>query len=99
MKHYLKDKFPLVAKKNDNHFSKFEVAGVEFGGSTIPVMAGPNMVESEELILNVAENVKKIGVNSIQQRRKPIHLLVKASLIILFNFTMITIDQGKRGVL
>lgn len=62
----LKDKFPLVAKKKDNHFSKFEVAGVEFGGSTIPVMAGPNMVESEELILNVAENVKKIGAHFLR---------------------------------
>ena len=43
----LKEKFPLCAKKNQNHYSKFEVAGVEFGGNTIPVMAGPNMVRSE----------------------------------------------------
>ena len=62
----LKDKFPLAAKKNDNHFSKFEVAGVEFGGSTIPVMAGPNMVESKELILDVAKNVKKIGAHFLR---------------------------------
>jgi len=62
----LKDKFPLCAKKNINHFSKFEVAGVEFGGKTIPVMAGPNMVESEELILDVAKNVKKIGAHFLR---------------------------------
>ena len=62
----LKDKFPLCAKKTNDHFSKFEVAGIEFGGSTIPVMAGPNMVESKELILDVAENVKKIGAHFLR---------------------------------
>lgn len=62
----IKDKFPLCAKKDNNHYSKFEVAGVEFGGETIPVMAGPNMVESEELILDVASNVKKIGAHFLR---------------------------------
>ena len=62
----LKEKFPLCAKKNKNHYSKFEVAGVEFGGNTIPVMAGPNMVESEELILDVASNVKKLGAHFLR---------------------------------
>ena len=55
----LKTKFPLVAKKNPNHVSKFEIQGVEFGGDLIPIFAGPNMVESKELIFNVAENIKK----------------------------------------
>ena len=58
----LKSKFPLVAKKNSKHVSKFEVKGIEFGDSLIPIFAGPNMVESRELIFNVAENVKKKGV-------------------------------------
>lgn len=62
----IKEKFPLCAKKNQNHYSKFEVAGVEFGGNTIPVMAGPNMVESKELILDVASNVKKIGAHFLR---------------------------------
>ena len=62
----IKEKFPLCAKKNQNHFSKFEVAGVEFGGDTIPVMAGPNMVESKELILDVASNIKKIGAHFLR---------------------------------
>ena len=62
----IKDKFPLCAKKNKNHYSKFDVAGVEFGGDTIPVMAGPNMVESKELILDVAANVKKIGAHFLR---------------------------------
>jgi len=55
----LKTKFPLVAKKYKGHKSKFKIAGVEFGGKTIPIFAGPNMVESKELILDVAKNIKK----------------------------------------
>jgi 3-deoxy-7-phosphoheptulonate synthase len=62
----IKEKFPLCAKKNQNHYSKFEVAGVEFGGSTIPIMAGPNMVESKELIMDVASNIKKIGAHFLR---------------------------------
>jgi len=62
----MRDKFPLCVKKNENHYSKFEVAGVEFGGNTIPIMAGPNMVESRELILDVASNIKKIGAHFLR---------------------------------
>ena len=57
----IKSKFPLVAKRNSNHFSKFKVQGIEFGGKKIPIFAGPNMVESEKLILDCAYNIKKIG--------------------------------------
>ena len=57
----MKEKFPLASKKNDKHFSKFEVSGVPFGDTLIPIMAGPNMVESEELIVETAINVKKSG--------------------------------------
>ena len=57
----IKSKFPLVAKKNPNHFSKFKIQGVEFGGKKIPIFAGPNMVESEKLILDCAINIKKSG--------------------------------------
>ena len=65
----LKSKFPLVAKKNPNHVSKFEIQGVEFGGDLIPIFAGPNMVESKELILNVAENIKKKRCTFFKRRR------------------------------
>ena len=61
-----KYKFPLVAKKNSTHFSKFEIAGVEFGGDLIPIFAGPNMVESRELIFDVAQNVKKSGAHFLR---------------------------------
>ena len=54
----MKEKFPL-ASKNSAHYSKFEVAGIPFGDSLIPIMAGPNMVESEELIVKTAINVRK----------------------------------------
>ena len=62
----IKEKFPLCAKKNQNHYSKFEVAGVEFGGNTIPIMAGPNMVESQDLILDVASKIKNIGAHFLR---------------------------------
>ena len=62
----MKEKFPLCVKKNENDFSKFEIAGVEFGGNQIPIMAGPNMVESRELIFDVASNIKKIGAHFLR---------------------------------
>ncbi len=62
----LKSKFPLVAKKNSKHVSKFEIAGVEFGGDLIPIFAGPNMVESRDLIFDTAQNVKKNGAHFLR---------------------------------
>ena len=56
----VKTKFPLVAKKNASHKSRFTIADVEFGGNLVPIFAGPNMVESEKLILDCAKNIKKI---------------------------------------
>ena len=62
----LESKFPLAAKKNESHKSKFLVSGVEFGGDLIPIFAGPNMVESKELILDVAINIKKSGAHFLR---------------------------------
>ena len=62
----IKTKFPLVAKKNKNHKSKFKISGVEFGSNLIPIFAGPNMVESEKLILNCAKNLKKLGAHFLR---------------------------------
>ena len=62
----LKEKFPLVAKKNKSHKSIFDVSGVEFGSNNIPVFAGPNMVESKELIMDIAKNVKNIGADFLR---------------------------------
>ena len=59
----LKTKFPLAAKKKKDHKSKFTIAGVEFGGDLIPIFAGPNMVESKDLIFDVAKNIKSIGAH------------------------------------
>ena len=62
----IKTKFPLVAKKNRNHKSKFKISGVEFGSKLIPIFAGPNMIESEKLILNCAKNLKKAGAHFLR---------------------------------
>ena len=62
----METKFPLVAKKNDSHKSIFTVSGVEFGGELVVVFAGPNMVESKELIEDVALNVKASGAHFLR---------------------------------
>ena len=62
----MKEKFPLASKKNNEHYSKFEVSDVPFGDSLIPIMAGPNMVESEDLIVETAINVKKAGAHFLR---------------------------------
>ncbi len=62
----LKDKFPLAAKKFTNHYSKFKVCGIEFGGKKIPVMAGPNMVENLSMIRKTATSVKKSGASFLR---------------------------------
>lgn len=62
----LAQKFPLAAKKNCQHRSKFHVSGIEFGGDLIPVFAGPNMVESRELIFEVAKHIKAAGAHFLR---------------------------------
>jgi 3-deoxy-7-phosphoheptulonate synthase len=62
----LRTKFPLAAKQSPKHRSRFEIAGVEFGGDTVPVFAGPNMVESRELIAEVATRVKHAGAHFLR---------------------------------
>jgi len=62
----LLSKFPLAAAKSVGHRSSFDVEGIIFGSDTIPVMAGPNMVESEQLILDVALNVSKYGASFLR---------------------------------
>ncbi len=62
----IKNKIPLVAKKNKKHFSKINIAGVTFGGKKIPIFAGPNTVENKKLIFDIAKNVKKIGASFLR---------------------------------
>jgi 3-deoxy-7-phosphoheptulonate synthase len=62
----LKTKFPLAAKKSSEHKSRFEIAGVEFGGDKVPVFAGPNMVESKDLIAETAAAVKEAGAHFLR---------------------------------
>lgn len=57
----IKSKFPLAAKRNKDHFSVIKVKDVEIGGDKIPMMAGPNTVENEEMALKIAENISKLG--------------------------------------
>lgn len=59
-------KLPLAAKKSPSHDSTVTVAGVTIGGGSAVIMAGPNMVESREMILRVAERVKDLGANFLR---------------------------------
>jgi 3-deoxy-7-phosphoheptulonate synthase len=56
-------KFPLVTNYPNN---AFEVSGVKFNTKKIPVMAGPNMVESEDLIVKTALAVKSAGASFLR---------------------------------
>ena len=57
----LKTKIPLV----HNYKPKIStICGVKFGGKKIPVMAGPNMVESEELIVKLQKQLKDVDIIS-----------------------------------
>ena len=62
----MKEKFPLTAKKDKLHNSTFEISGTSFGSKLIPVMAGPNMVENENLIVETAIQVKKAGAHFLR---------------------------------
>ncbi len=62
----MKEKFPLTAKTDKSHTSLFEIAGISFGSKLIPVMAGPNMVENENLIVETAIQVKKAGAHFLR---------------------------------
>ena len=62
----LETKFPLAAKKSADHKSVFDISGVTFGLNKIPIFAGPNMVESPELILEIARSVKKSGASFLR---------------------------------
>ena len=55
----LRNKFPLSIKKSINHKTRFKVNQIEFGGKLIPIMAGPNTVESKNFIIKLAVFVCK----------------------------------------
>ena len=62
----LESKFPLVAKRNAEHKSVFDIAGVRFGGDLIPLIAGLNLVENRELIVEIARSVKTSGAHFLR---------------------------------
>ena len=43
----------------------FEINRIEFGGETLPIIAGPCVIESRDHILYMAEEIKKITDNNI----------------------------------
>ena len=61
----IKSKFPLVAKKFPGHKSKFEIPMLNLVVKKSQYLR-PNMIESHELIINIAENIKKAGADFIR---------------------------------
>jgi 3-deoxy-7-phosphoheptulonate synthase len=59
----LKTKFPLAAKKNSKHKTIVKINDFEIGGKDMPIFAGPNMVESFELMEKTAKFLKKHKLN------------------------------------
>jgi 3-deoxy-7-phosphoheptulonate synthase len=60
-------KFPLVARSASQSNSVVEISDqVSFGGKNIPLIVGPNLVESENLIFQVAEAAIKAGANMLR---------------------------------
>ena len=63
----VREKFPLASSaRNRDGKTSFDVNGFSFSSSSMAIMAGPNMVESEELIVNVAKSVKKSGAQFLR---------------------------------
>jgi len=60
----LKSKFPLCTKKKNK--GSFKVNNVIFGGQKIPIMAGPNMVESLKLIDQCGNFLKKNKIDFLR---------------------------------
>ena len=62
----IKNKFPLAAKKNEQHKSILNINGHQIGGNNLVIFAGPNMVESEKLIIQTAQSVKENGAHFLR---------------------------------
>ena len=62
----LESKIPLAAATLKRPKSTFSVAGTTFGGELVPIMAGPNMVESEEMIVETAKAVQLHGAHFLR---------------------------------
>lgn len=62
----LHTKLKLVAKKNPSHRTTVRVGDIVFGEKLIPIMAGPNTVEDESMIVETARAVKKSGAHLLR---------------------------------
>lgn len=58
--------FKLAGREFQPETSQVRVGNVLFGGTTIPVIAGPCAVESEEQLLRTADRVKEAGASMLR---------------------------------
>jgi 3-deoxy-7-phosphoheptulonate synthase len=62
----LRERIPLAAKQHEGHASTVRVGDRVFGGEPFVVIAGPCAVESEEQIMDIARNVKRLGAGLLR---------------------------------
>ena len=62
----IQTKFPLSAKASKDHKSIIKVGDLTFGDLHVPVMGGPNTVESLDLILDCAHHAKKCHIDILR---------------------------------
>lgn len=61
------DKIPLVSKKSADHKTIVRISKeTSFGGDNIPLIVGPNLVETKDQILKIAEYAKTLGANMLR---------------------------------
>jgi len=56
----------LVSRNYKNKDSIFNISGVQFGGASIPIIAGPCSVESRDQLFRIAEKVKMRGADMLR---------------------------------
>ena len=62
----IKSKIPLAAKRSAEHVSTVTIGSEKIGNGNVAIFAGPNMVESEKMIVETAKAVKRSGANFLR---------------------------------
>ncbi len=58
--------YKLVSREFQQHNTLVNVAGTVFGGSAIPVIAGPCSIENQAMIVSLAQHVKAAGASMLR---------------------------------
>lgn len=62
----LKERIPLASRRPDGTRTIVRVGALEVGGERLTVIAGPCAVESRDQVLDIAQNVKRLGATMLR---------------------------------